>query len=140
MAWQEDCATDNQGDKNEAELLERERFEDIWNGAPFSDIENILPNRDDFVLIYKFVTASCRAGCNTFSHKDMMQKLSKNPEGRNIGYIKLKIIIKVLQELNLMGIEETSEEVYRFTIKFSQKTNLEKSSLLKRLKNQQRRI
>ena len=127
-------------DKNEDELIERERFEDIWNGASFSDMENILPTREDFVLIYKFVTASCRAGFNTFSHKDMILKLSKNSEGRNIGYIKLKIIIKVLQELNLMGIEEISEEVYRFTIKFSQKTNLEKSSLLKRLKNQQRRI
>lgn len=127
-------------DKNESDLIDRERFDDIWNGASFSDEENVLPTRDDFVLIYKFVSTSCRAGCNMFSHKDLMIKLSKYSEGRNIGYIKLKIIIKVLQELNLMGIEEISDEVYRFTIKFSPKTNLEKSSLLRRLKNQQRRF
>ena len=127
-------------DKSEAEAVERERFEDIWNGATFSDDENVLPTRDDFVQIYKFVTASCRAGVNTFSHKDMILKLSKYSEGNNIGYIKLKIIIKVLQELNLMGIEEIGEEVYRFTIKFSSKTNLDKSTLLRRLRNQQKRI
>lgn len=127
-------------DKNEAEIIERERFEDIWNGATFSDDENVLPTRDDFVQIYKFVTASCRAGVNTFSHKDMILKLSRYSEGNNIGYIKLKIIIKVLQELNLMGIEEIGEEVYRFTIKFSSKTNLDKSTLLRKLRNQQKRI
>ncbi len=127
-------------DKSEAEAIERERFEDIWNGATFSDDENVLPTRDDFVQIYKFVTASCRAGVNIFSHKDMILKLSKYSEGNNIGYIKLKIIIKVLQELNLMGIEEIGEEVYRFTIKFSSKTNLDKSTLLRRLRNQQKRI
>ena len=127
-------------DKSEAEAIERERFEDIWNGAPFSDDENVLPTRDDFVQIYRFVMASCRAGINTFSHKDMILKLSKNSEGNNIGYIKLKVIIKVLQELNLMGIEEIGEEVYRFTIRFTSKTNLEKSTLLRRLRNQRKRV
>ena len=127
-------------DKSEAEAIERERFEDIWNGATFSDDENVLPTRDDFVQIYRFVTASCRAGINTFSHKDMILKLSKNSEGNNIGYIKLKVIIKVLQELNLMGIEEIGEEVYRFTIRFTSKTNLEKSTLLRRLRNQRKRV
>lgn len=126
--------------RSETEAVERERFDDIWNGAPFTDDENVLPTRDDFVTIYKFVTASCRAGCDTFSHKDMILRLSKNAEGNNIGYIKLKIIIKVLQELNLMGIEEISDEVYRFTIRYAPKTNLEKSTLLKKFRNQQKRV
>ena len=43
---------------------------------------------------------------------------------------------EMLKELNLIGIEESEEEIYRFTFRYSQKTNLEKSSILRRLRNQ----
>ena len=54
-----------------------------------------------------------------------------------IGYIKLKVIIKVFHELNLLGIEEISDEVYRFHIQYkSSKTDLEKSTRLRRIRSQ----
>jgi len=54
-----------------------------------------------------------------------------------INYIKLKIIIKVFCELNLLGIEDISDEVYRFKVHYTtNKTDLEKSSLLRRIRSQ----
>lgn len=126
-------------DELNSAALERQRFHEIWNGAPFSPKENILPMRDDFVLLYKFVSSACRAGNDTFTHKDLTARLSRSQGSVGIGYIKLKIIIKVLQELNLLGIDEIEDEVYKFSIRYSEKTNLDKSNLLRRLRNQQRK-
>ncbi len=128
--------------EDEARTLAREhkRFDEIWNGAHFSIEENVLPTRHDFVDVYKFVAASCRSGQNIFSHRDLISRLSRATDNKTIGYIKLKIIIKVMQELNLIGIEELENEVYKFTIHYTSKTNLEKSYLLKRIKNQQIKV
>ena len=115
-----------------------ERFAEIWNGASFEKEENVYPSRDDFVSVYKFVVSAGRAGIDTFSHRELCIKLSQGAVSANIGYIKLKIIIMVLKELNLIGIEEIENEIYKFTIRYSQKTNLEKSSILRRLRNQQK--
>lgn len=118
---------------------ERRRFNEIWNGDSFGSEENVLPSRDDFVAVYKFIVASGRSGVDTFSHRELTSRLSGGADAISIGYVKLKIIIKVLQELNLVGIDEFEKESYKFTVRYSQKTNLEKSSLLKRLRNQQKK-
>ena len=117
---------------------ERTRFDEIWAGAPFSAAESLIPTRDDFAAVYTLVCRNVRAGCDTLSHRALLTKLQAAGRG-DIGYIKLKIIIRVLQELNLMGIEEVSDENYRFSIQFSnKKTDLEKSNWLHRLRAQQR--
>lgn len=116
----------------------RTRFEEIWAGAAFTAEENVLPTRDDFAIVYTLVCRHVRAGCDSLSHRALLSKLQAAGRG-DIGYIKLKIIIRVLQELNLLGIEEISDENYRFTIRFTnKKTDLEKSNWLHRLRAQQR--
>jgi single-stranded-DNA-specific exonuclease len=130
---------DIKGSATEAQAIanQRERFLEIWNGAQFDESENIIPTRDDFVAVYKFIANAYRSGIDTFTHRDLAYKLSGI--SNKIGYIKLKIIIKVFQELNLLGIEELDTEMYRFTVRYSAKTNLEKSTLLRRLKAQQKK-
>ncbi len=125
------------GDDKSKRISLEDRFDEIWNGAHFTKEEDVLPSREDFVNVYKFIAASSRIGNTEFSHRELCIKLSQGYEASNIGYIKLKIIIKVFQELNILGIDEFENENYRFTIRYSQKTNLEKSNLLRRLKNQQ---
>ena len=52
-------------------------------------------------------------------------------------YIKLKIIIMVFKELNLITIDDVAEETYKFKIYYSTtKTKLDKSTLLRRLRSQ----
>lgn len=115
-----------------------ERFEEIWGGAPFTDEECVIPSREDFVAVYKLISASLHNGVDRLSHREIMTKLSSQRPPVMMGYIKLKVIIKVLIELNIVNIEER-DEVYKFSIHYtSAKTDLEKSGLLKRLRKQKK--
>ena len=124
---------------SEEKLAERDRdfarFGEIWGGALFTAEEDILPSRDDFAAVYTLVRRSVRAGTDTLTHRAILSQLSGY--AGHIGYVKLKFIIRILQEMNLLGIEEIGEEIYRFHLQFTQtKTDLEKSNLLRRLRTQ----
>ncbi|MBQ2719819.1 MAG: single-stranded-DNA-specific exonuclease RecJ [Clostridia bacterium] len=113
----------------------RERYEEIRMGGAFTEEENVLPSREDFAAVYTLVRRTVRAGGEVLTHRALLSQLSGYTG--SIGYVKLKFIIRILQELNLLGIEEVSEEVYRFRLQYSQtKTDLEKSNLLRRLRSQ----
>ncbi len=119
---------------------QRERYEQIHSGDSFDEDENIIPAREDFAELYKYIYSSLRTGNDTFSHRELMSKLSSYLEEKSTAYIKLKIMLKVFAELNIIGIEEISREIYRFKIPYhSGKTDLDKSNILKKLKQQQKR-
>ena len=125
-------------DQNSKNNIEKKRFTEIWSGGSFDKSECVLPDREDFACVYRFVSNSIRNGNDTLTVRDVQYGISKSHETRNVGYIKLRIIIKIFQELNLIGIEELEEEKFRFRIQYSSsKTDLEKSSLLRRIRNQQ---
>ena len=68
-----------------------------------------------------------------------MNRLNQGQSKGKIGYIKLKFIIMVFRELNLVGINESPEESYTFTLHYSTtKKNLDKSSILRKLRSQLR--
>ena len=116
----------------------RQRFEDIKAGATFTQDEDFFPEREDFVFVYKFLQNSLHAGVDTFTHKDLLSKLSGSSE-REIGYVKLKFIIMVFKEMNLLQIDEFEDEKYRFKLQYSTtKKNLNKSSILKKIRSQMR--
>lgn len=55
----------------------------------------------------------------------------------HIRLAKLKVILEVLNELKICTIDEVTPGIYQFDIYFnSEKTSIEKSSILKKLKNQ----
>ena len=116
------------------------RFEEIKNGGSFDESENILPDRNDFAAVYRLLQNCVRGGIDTLKHRDIIAKLRVTPEGRDIGYVKLKIIIMVFKELNMMSIEDVAHETYRFRFYYSTtKTKLDKSTLLRRLRSQMTR-
>ncbi len=116
---------------------ERERFEEVKSGAAFAESEEILPCRDDFAAVYKLMLLSQRAGINTLTHRDITARLNGLGGNPKIGYAKLKVIIMVFRELNLITIDEPLDEVYDFNIHYtSSKTELDKSTLLKKLHRQ----
>lgn len=115
---------------------ERARFEEIRAGAAFSESEDIMPTREDFANVYKLMLSSLRNGVDTLSHRDITSRF-RGDGVASIGYAKLKIIIMVLKELNIVNIDDVSEEVYKFNIHYStNKTELDKSTLLRRLRSQ----
>ena len=121
-----------------AKEAEHERFAEIWNGARFSQDENIIPTRNDFAAVYRLIVASVRCGNDVLTIKDISHKIAQSREISYIGYAKLMVIIKVMQELNIMGITETDSGAYNFKVYYkSGKTELDKSNLLRRLRSQQ---
>ena len=119
---------------------ERDRFEEIRNGASFTADEDIIPDRTDFATVYRLVQNSVRAGVSTLKHRDILSRIKSSDESVSINYAKLKIIIMVFKELNIINIEDVDEETYKFKLHYSTtKTKLDKSTLLRRLRSQMSR-
>ena len=118
--------------------LNRQKFEDIKAGAIFTQADGYFPEREDFVTTYKFLQNSLHVGVDTFTHKELLNKLSANGNC-DIGYVKLKFIIMIFMEMNIIMIDEFEDEKYRFKLHYSTtKKNLSKSSILKKLRSQMR--
>jgi ssDNA-specific exonuclease RecJ len=114
---------------------ERSRYEQIKNGAQFDESEDIIPTREDFASVYTLIRKEFRMGKTTFSDKTLLSLLRAN--GFEIGYIKLKYIIRILQELKICGVSELSDGFYSFDVYFNaSKTSIEKSAILKKLRGQ----
>ena len=116
----------------------RQKFEDIKAGATFTQADGYFPEREDFVTAYKFLQNSLHVGVDTFTHKELLNKLSTGTPN-DIGYVKLKFIIMIFKEMNILQIDEFEDEKYRFKLHYSTtKKNLSKSSILKKLRSQMR--
>lgn len=127
---------------SKAQLLEasaaEERYFEIHGGAKFSRDEDVLPEREDFVAVYKVVQSAIQQHQDTFSHRDLMSRASML-SGRSIGYIKLKFMIMIFKEMNILSIEELPGERYKFKLHYSStKKDIEKSGILRKLRIQMR--
>lgn len=112
------------------------RYEQITAGEAFDPEEDIIPNRDDFAAVYTTIRREFRLGHDTLT-TDVLISLLNKPDRPTINYIKLKFIIKILNELKICGVETTGPDRYKFDVYFSaSKTNIEKSSILKMLRSQ----
>lgn len=119
---------------------ERERFEEIRCGASFTPDEDVIPDRADFAAVYRLVQNSVRAGVDTLGHRDILSRIKNSDERVNINYAKLKFIIMVFKELNIIAIEDVGDEIYKFKLHYSTtKAKLDKSTLLRRLRSQMSR-
>ena len=95
----------------------------------------MFPSREDFAAFYLLIKRHVRSGIEEISHRAILTKLS----AQGIGYVKLKLMIRICQELNLLGIDEISEDFYHFHLySFTAKIDLEKSNILRRLRCQRR--
>ncbi|MEE0970676.1 MAG: single-stranded-DNA-specific exonuclease RecJ [Clostridia bacterium] len=114
------------------------RYEYIKGGGDFNDPENVIPTRDDFAAVYNILRRESRIGHDTLNEKILLSMLRGDacPKG-DIGYIKMKFIMSVFREMNVCGIEEDDCGYYHFEIYFkSDKANLEKSYILRKLRSQ----
>lgn len=113
---------------------EKRRYAEIRAGGAFSESENVIPKREDFVKVYTTISIEWRNGRSTLSTRELLLMLG---EKSGIGYIKLKNILLILYELKICGVEEVFDDTYKFDIYFNPtKTAIEKSSILKTLKGQ----
>ncbi len=115
---------------------ERERYKEIKEGDKYFPEENVLPDRDDFARVYTALRKEFRSGVSVLDIR-AIQRLLGVEAHLCINYIKLKFILRILNELQICSIEEVGEDMYSFNIFFNaSKTSIEKSSILKKLRGQ----
>ncbi len=122
--------------QTDARSSERARYEEIKAGAKYMPEENILPSREDFAQVYTALRREFRSGVSVLDIRTMQRLLGAEAQCC-INYIKLKFILRILNELKICSVEEIGDDMYRFNIFFNaNKTNIEKSSILKKLRGQ----
>ena len=126
--------------KSSSEELARQmqRYEEIRAGAEYTAEEQVLPSRDDVAAVYTFLRKEFRAGKTSFPIRRLMGCVYSQ-SGERFNYIKLKFIIRIMQELQICGVVEPIPDHFLFDMFYPTKTNLEKSSILHKLKGQQKR-
>lgn len=112
------------------------RFEAIKAGAPIAEDESVIPCREDFVSFYNMIRRDIRFGNDSFSLRALISKMEQSEHP--ITYIKLKFLIMVMREMNILGIDEIENEFYVFKLTNNGKTDLDRSNILRKLRSQQR--
>ncbi len=113
-----------------------QRYEEIRAGGSYTVEEDFCPDRDDFAQVYTTIRRECRIGHDRFSLRVLGGAVNQTGP-RRINPVKLKFILRILQEMQVLGVEELGSDRYQFNITFnSTKINLEKSSILRRLRTQ----
>ena len=115
---------------------ENEFFRAVRKGEKYNEDEDIVPTRDDFAIVYSMLRQEFRAGNDMMTEVEIYHKLS-GVKGVKIRLAKLKIILEVLNELKICTVEEVNPGIYQYDIYFNaEKTSIDKSSILKKIKNQ----
>ncbi len=115
---------------------ENQLYRNIRNGQEFSANDDIIPTREDFVTVYSLLRREFRLGNDMMNEVEMFKKLTALKTS-NIRLAKLKIILEIMNELKICTVSELTPGIYQYDIYFtSEKTSIEKSSILKKIKNQ----
>ena len=123
------------------ECTESDKFAEIIDcyerGAaiPPELVRGNIPTRDDFASVYSLLRNELRMDHEIFSIRALTNLMRSS--GVSVGYVKLRIAILVLDEMQLIGAEciDPVLEAYRFTyIRTTEKRNLENSRLIQALR------
>ena len=117
-------------------LVEKKKaYQEIKDGRKILKEEIAVPTREDFVSIYLFLKQEIRGDHDIISVYNIERCLGG---ANNEYYIKIKFIIDILNETNIISAEMIEEDVYKFKLNYvNTKVNLDKSSLYKKLKSKQ---
>jgi hypothetical protein len=82
------------------------------------------------------LTKEAREGKEQYSYVKLLKAIKRKYSGVTANYIKIKLMIKIFRELNIISIEEIDDYSFAFKVNYSKnKTNLEKSNILKKIKS-----
>ena len=116
------------------EKINEEMYQNAKDGNTDLSASYVIPEREDFALVYNHLLNSARLGKNRYRYSRLLVELQKQ-NNLNLNYTKLKLTIKVFRELNIITIDPVDDFTFEFRFSFPKvKTNLDKSTYLKKLK------
>ncbi len=117
----------------------RGRYDEIRAGAEFTYDEDVIPTREDMAAVYTTLRREYGLKHTYFPIRRLLSILN-GYSNVNIGYLKLQMIIRIMQELRFCDVSEPVEDCFVFDFYFNPaKTSIEKSSIFKKLKTQLRK-
>ncbi len=115
---------------------EKKRYAQIRGGERYLAAENILPDREDCAKVYMLLRREYRSGNSLTDTKRVLRELNAS-DSKKINYVKLKYIFEILNELRICEISELDSDIYSFEVIFqANKTSIDKSAILKKLRSQ----
>lgn len=120
---------------DEAKRLRR-RYDEVRAGGSYYTAEDFLPSRADCAAVYTYLRREYRNGrcsCDT----ELTLKILSHDESVSINYVKLKYIFEIFNELKICDVIERKRDQYDYEVNFqANKTSIDKSSILKKLRSQ----
>ena len=108
---------------------------DAKEGKSTLGAEYIIPERSDFAIVYNHLLGCARCGQSRYSFYRLTTDLCRATGNNDLNYVKVKLIIKVFRELNIISINDVNDTSFDFKLSFTKnKTSLDKSNILKKLK------
>ena len=122
------------------EIAEHELYKAISergnaDGIDAISLRAVIPTREDCAAVYSLLRRELRVEHEVFSMRALLNLLASG--GSTIGYVKLRFILSILDELNLIGVKLTDEEYEIYTFRYiaqDGKTSLDNSALFCKLK------
>ena len=121
----------------ETRRKERERFFEVLGGAPIAQSEGIVPTREDIACVFTVLRQDARLGNTTMTERALSDRIEHTPTGAAspMGGIKLRLILRILEEIGVATVTEPDEGIFCFEINFdAPKTSVEASPLLQSLR------
>lgn len=110
-------------------------YQEAKDGVSKLSYEYIVPEREDCAIVYNCLSTKARCGQDIYTYTKLTSDLNQSSQGSCFNYVKVKFIIKIFRELNVISIDEIDERSFSFKLIYGKaKTNLDKSNILKRLR------
>jgi single-stranded-DNA-specific exonuclease len=115
------------------ELLNEELYQCAKAGYSDLGADYIIPQRNDCGIIYNQLLNSSRMGKDSYRIGRLLIDVNKQNQGLN--YVKLKFILNIFRELNIINIDMIDEFSFNFHFSYPKvKVSLDKSNILRKLK------
>jgi single-stranded-DNA-specific exonuclease len=116
--------------------LEDTRLAEVLAGAPITPSEALVPNREEIAAVFTVLRPDARMGSRTGHEKSLLERANRTLSA-SIKRIKLRLILRVLTEMEVCRVEDSAEDCYVFEVNFTApRTSIDASPLLLRLREQ----
>ncbi|MBQ3508182.1 MAG: single-stranded-DNA-specific exonuclease RecJ [Clostridia bacterium] len=124
-----------------AEACRREetRLAEVLDGAPIDPEEHLVPTREDIASVFTVLRSDARIGNRTVSERNLLDRANRGVSlSLPMNTIKLRLIMRILDEMGVCHVEDPIDGVYIFEVNFaSPKTTIDASPLMQSLRRQQ---
>ncbi len=120
-----------------ARRREDNRLFEVLKGAPITESEHLVPTREEIASVFTVLRSDARLGNSSVNERSLLDRANRAPAERPMGTVKLRLILRILTEMGVCRVEESTDGIYLFEVNFaSPKTSIDASPLMQRLRRQ----